>query len=668
METANQKPSPTYRCILAPPQYTAAAASEAEPPTPTPHPHQQTIPVTLQDEFARFPFPLSPFQKHSIEAIVHGSSVLVTAHTGSGKTVPAEFAIQYFVERGKKAVYCSPIKALSNQKYYEFQQKYPEISFGLLTGDNKINTCAHCLIMTTEILMNHLHNNVKEEDPVPPTATPSPPYDLQLHTDELAVVILDEVHYINDKHRGHVWERVIMSLPQHIQLVLLSATIDQPVEFATWVAKQTQRDIVLCSTSHRIVPLGHYSFVTTTELAFKKIKDKAIEQDIKRVVNRLVPLQTAKGQFQEAAYHDAARIKGYLTKYNVDMKRKYVVNKLLQHLTEENLTPALLFLFSRKQVEQVAAEITVNLLEFDSKVPYIARREVEQLLRGKLPNFAEYMALPQYEFIVSLLEKGIGIHHAGMVPIFREIVELFISKKYIKLLIATESFAIGLDCPIKSTLFIGFTKWDGDENRLIMPHEYTQMAGRAGRRGIDTIGYVIHCNNLFRLPAIVDYKHLLCGKPERFASKFDVTCEIILNCVVVAATTKATKRDMVQYAEKSMAANEMCKRMEAQRRRVEEACRAVQEFPVTDISESVKEYIEKRELVSQVSHKRRKELEKEMNDMILQFPRLMENVKKWEESEKRKREAAQEAAILEKMEAHLMNEVSAICRILQEMG
>lgn len=171
-------------------------------------------PVELEQQysahFATFPFPLSPFQKHAIQALVEGNHVLITAHTGSGKTLPAEFAICHFVRTAKKkVVYCSPIKALSNQKFYEFQQKYPDISFGLLTGDNKINPSADVLIMTTEILLNTLF---LLSQPVVPGKTGNSPIEIDIQN-ELACVVFDEVHYINDPHRGHVWEKCMMLLP-----------------------------------------------------------------------------------------------------------------------------------------------------------------------------------------------------------------------------------------------------------------------------------------------------------------------------------------------------------------------------------------------------------------------------------------------------------------------
>lgn len=644
----------------------------------------------LEQEFARFPYPLSPFQKHSIEAITKGQSVLVTAHTGSGKTVPAEFAIQYFVERGKKVIYCSPIKALSNQKFYEFQQKYPQISFGLLTGDNKINAAADCLIMTTEILMNTGNRGTGETtlEGDPNTLKGVHPYALCINIEtELAAVIFDEVHYINDADRGHVWERTIMSLPTHVQLILLSATIDQPIQFAEWIEQtdpltnNKKREVVLCSTTKRVVPLGHYSFITTTEAAYKKIKDKVVQEHIRRSVNKLVPLQTAEGRFQDGNIHDIASVLGHLDKNKVEMKRKYVLNKLLQHLTEKEMTPAILFLFSRKQVELCAQDVTTDLLEFDSKVPYMARHDAEQMIR-KLPNYAEYMALPQYETLIQLLEKGVGIHHAGMIPVFREIVELFISKKWIKLLIATESFAIGLDCPIKSAIFTGFTKWDGKQDRMLMPHEYTQMAGRAGRRGIDTIGYVIHCNNVFHMPSITEYKTLLSGTPERFKSKFQITTQIVLAEIAKDVEKKVevevddkkvddgiSIESVVQYMSQSMASKDMQKQAQKQEQLILGLQNAANQYVGnTGNTQVVKEYMEKKALLSMVSHKRQKELEKDLAAMSAQNKTLLSDVKQQEAYAELQKELHVEQERATYLSQYTLYQVQMACQILEDGG
>jgi len=504
-----------------------------------------------ETHFELYPYPLSDFQKYAIEAIVEKQHVLVTAHTGSGKTLPAEFAIQHFASLGKKVIYTSPIKALSNQKYYEFTKKYPDISFGLFTGDIKTNPEADVLIMTTEILMNYLFTSLND-------AASQDQTNLQFHIDiqnELGCVVFDEVHYINDAERGQTWEKTILMLPRHIQMVMLSATIDNPEGFANWCEKDdTAGDakcVYLASTHHRVVPLSHYGFITTTETVFKHIKDKPTQKFIKDNANCLIPLQNEHGVFNETSYKNIVKINKLFDDNKVRMNRKHTLNRLASFLKEREMLPAIGFVFSRKNVEQCAADITVPLNEDDSKVSYTVRNECEQIVR-KLPNYKEYLELPEYNQLVSLLEKGIGIHHSGMIPILREIVELMISKRYIKLLFATESFAIGLDCPIKTAVFTGITKFDGNFDRYLMAHEYTQMAGRAGRRGIDTVGHVVHCNNLFRTPMLSEYKTMLGGKPQKLVSKFRISYPLIFNLLKNGQTS-----NFHQFSQKSMVQNEI---------------------------------------------------------------------------------------------------------------
>ena len=353
--------------------------------------------------------------------------------------------------------------------------------------------------------------------------------DFQINIEkELACVVFDEVHYINDAHRGQNWEKTILMLPHHVQMIMLSATIDGPEKFAKWCERDGEKEVYLCSTNHRIVPLSHYGFLTTTEAIYKNIRDDSLKKEIRDNMNTLIPLQDHAGKYAESGRLILKRYQGLLKEKKVFMKRQHVLNQLSLYLRDNEMLPCIVFVFSRKQVERCAEEVTVPLLEDDSKVPYVVKKECDQILM-RLPNYKEYMNLPEYHQLVSLLEKGIGIHHSGMIPILREIVELMISKRYIKMLFATESFAIGLDCPIKTAVFSSVTKYDGSEERYLLPHEYTQMAGRAGRRGIDTVGYVVHCNNLFSLLPSNQYETLMSGVPQKLVSKYKITYNLILN-------------------------------------------------------------------------------------------------------------------------------------------
>ena len=382
--------------------------------------------------FSDYKLDLSDFQKYAIEGIIKGEHVLVTAHTGSGKTLPAEFAIKHFSKKGKKLIYTSPIKALSNQKFYDFTQKFHNIEFGLFTGDIKTNTEADVLIMTTEILMNTLFN--KNTD----TNTNNLQFQIDFDT-ELAAVVFDEIHYINDPDRGQVWEKSLLMLPPHIQMIMLSATIDDPERFARWCEEKPEstKQVYLCSTNHRVVPLSHYNYLTVPESNLKMIKDKQQQQLVRKYCNQVHCLQNEKGVFNVKLHGDLIKVNEIIMSHKLTSKRKFVLNDLSKYLRNNNMLPAIGFLFSRKQVEQCARDMTTPLLEDDSKIPFLVKKECDQILR-RLPNHEEYKRLPEYIELTGFLEKGIGIHHSGMIPILREIVELCITKKYIKLLFATE--------------------------------------------------------------------------------------------------------------------------------------------------------------------------------------------------------------------------------------
>jgi superfamily II RNA helicase len=507
---------------------------------------------TYQKHFNMFPYLLSPFQKFAIQGLVSGNHVLVTAHTGSGKSTPFEFAAEYFFSKGKKIIYCSPIKALSNQKFYDFTNRYPHISVGIVTGDIRVNQEASLLIVTTEILHNVLF--LKKHKATSTTGLQNSSSLLSFDMDfdlELGCVVFDEFHYINDPDRGAVWENSIMMLPLHIQILMLSATLDAPNKVASWIESRDkdkihEKQVYIASTSHREVPLKHYSFITVNQGIYKALKkDEVLCKEIKDSTNCLTLLQNEKGEFNEVGYYKVKKMLKLFSDKQVWVKRQHIINNVCKHLVEEGLLPAIFFVLSRKQLEQCAKEVTIVLLEDDSKVPYIARMEAEQILR-KLPNYKEYLELPEFGQLVCLLEKGIAIHHAGMISVFREIVELFLSKGYVKVLFCTETFALGVNFPIKTVLFTSATKFDGNGQRILWSHEYTQMAGRAGRRGHDKVGTVIHLNNLFGECDLTSYKNMMRGIPQTLVSKFKISYNLILNLIDIGS------EDYLKFCENSM--------------------------------------------------------------------------------------------------------------------
>lgn len=620
--------------------------------------------TSYESYFKLFKHDLSPFQKHAIQGIVDGNHVLITASTGSGKTLPAEFAIQHFVNMGKRVIYCSPIKALSNQKTYDFTQKYPDITFGLLTGDIKTNPSAQVLIMTTEILMNQLFIGNK-------TTENSLSFSIDIEN-ELGCVIFDEFHYINDEHRGHVWEQSILMLPPHIQMVMLSATLDDPKKSASWIESGNhKKQVVICSTDKRIVPLTHYIYMNGTEGLYKKVKDKETESKLRKSMDKCLPIRSADGIFNESTYREAKTVLDTLDKHDIHLKRKNVLNNLFAHLRDNTMLPAICFVFSRKAVEQCAEEITVPLLEDDSKVSYIVEKECESIIK-RLPNWREYCALPEYQSLVKLLEKGIGIHHSGMIPVLREIVEFMISKKYIKVLFATESFAIGLDCPIKTAVFINLKKYDGGEQpRFLLPHEYTQMAGRAGRRGIDEVGHVVHCVNLFELPSMTTYKEVLCGKPQMLESKFKIYYSVVLNLFKNAETVSV--EDIEEFISHSMMQVEidkisrgLCREAEALLQKIEQ-----KEANMANLKTSCETCKMYADLISKLefsANKKRKEVEANIRKIIGENPNLEKDYAYYNEVVKMKKTLEETYARFHSNEAYCRDTVERLLKILLEVG
>ena len=501
---------------------------------------EQNYPIENEEKYKEyysiFKYPLHSFQKWAIESTILGHHTLVCCPTGSGKSAAAEFAIHYFHSIGKKVIYCSPIKSLSNQKFADFKEKYPHISIGIKTGDISCNTEADVVIMTTEILSNFpLLGKVEQKS----IQTNTSVFCSTFPKSGLGVVIFDEIHMINDPDRGKVWEQAIMMLPPSVQIIGLSATLDNPERFAKWIEdvgaskhnnEVVSKEVYLTTKKERIVPLIHYSFITAPTGIFKAVKDKSMQEEIRSIIGKPFVIQSAKGEFQEGHYHKINKMLKLFEKHNVRIKRQHVLNEVAQHLVEKEMLPALCYVFSRKQLEVCAKEMTTNLLEFDSKIPYTIDRECEQIMR-KMPNYLEYLNLPEYIHLVSLLRKGVAIHHSGMIPILKEIVEILFAKGSIKLLFCTESVAIGLNLPVKTAIFTDVSKHDGHSLRMLHAHEYTQAAGRAGRLGFDTVGHVIHLNNLFRNVESIGYKQMMKGTPQKLVSKFKISYNLLLNLI-----------------------------------------------------------------------------------------------------------------------------------------
>lgn len=511
---------------------------------------KQHLNANIQQYFDFWPFELSNFQKWAIDGIVNEKNVVITAHTGSGKTLPAEFAIRYFHSKNKKVIYTTPIKALSNEKFNDLQGKFPEISFGILTGDIKYNPEADVLIMTTEILYNTLFQKMMLKKNVLTSDKIELHFDIDIET-ELGCVVFDEIHYINDKDRGRVWEESIMNLPKQVQIIGLSATIDAPENFCKWIENVKERETWLCTYHKRIVPLTHFAFVTYPDSYYEKLPieiKNIIEEE--KMHNKPIALKMENNSFKDKTYQKVLKVLKYLDskKTTHSVKPYFIMNKMIEYLKKNNILPALCFVFSRKMTRVYAEKITVPLFDEGSTIPSTIKKECKQILM-KLGNYREYISLPEYDWITKLLEKGIGVHHSGITPVFREMIEILFGKGYIKLLFATETFAVGINMPTKAVIFSSLTKYDGSKFRYLHSHEYSQMSGRAGRRGKDTKGYVFHLNGLFKYnqqPGSQELCKMLSGKPEMLKSKFKINFNSLLKMI------SGENFNFKEFVEKSM--------------------------------------------------------------------------------------------------------------------
>ncbi|KAL4778196.1 armadillo-type protein [Aspergillus varians] len=511
----------------------------------------------LVPDMARdWPFELDTFQKEAVYHLENGDSVFVAAHTSAGKTVVAEYAIALAAKHMTKAIYTSPIKALSNQKFRDFKNIFDEV--GILTGDVQINPEASCLIMTTEILRSMLYRGA----------------DL---IRDVEFVIFDEVHYVNDLERGVVWEEVIIMLPEHVTLILLSATVPNTQEFASWVGRTKKKDIYVISTAKRPVPLEHYLWAGKNkfkivdsnkrflENSWKEADDiisgkdkikaqKAAEAQAQSQASRGGPQGRGRGQAptrggprgggqrgggqRGGRGQPANRGTGNIARTGRGGGRttaaqdKTVWVQVVQHLRKENLLPACIFVFSKKRCEQNADSLS-NQDFSNATEKSLIHMTIEKSLTRLKP---EDRALPQILRLRELLSRGIAVHHGGLLPIMKEIVEILFAKTLVKVLFATETFAMGLNLPTRTVVFSGFRKHDGKSFRDLLPGEYTQMAGRAGRRGLDSVGYVIIVNSgKDEAPPAGALRKMILGDPTKLRSQFRLTYNMILNLLRVEA-------------------------------------------------------------------------------------------------------------------------------------
>ncbi|CAM9199818.1 unnamed protein product [Ectocarpus sp. 4 AP-2014] len=448
-----------------------------------------------------YPFTLDPFQKQAIEYIERNESVLVSAHTSAGKTVNAEYAIAKCLRDKQRVIYTSPIKALSNQKFRDLQEEFGDV--GLMTGDITINPSATCLIMTTEILRSMLYRGSEVMR-------------------EVAWVIYDEIHYMRDKNRGVVWEESIILLPHKVRFVFLSATIPNSKEFCGWIAKTHHQPCHVVYTDYRPVPLEHYIFPFGGEGLHLVVDNKGRfrENNFQKAMAKLQATP------EEQAVAEGKKTFGAKkqTKKKGEGSDLY---KIVRLVMDRSLDPAIVFSFAKKECEGNALQMSKLDFNDDSE-----KLLVEQVFGNAMESLAdEDRQLPQVEAILPLLKRGVGIHHGGLLPILKEVIEILFQEGLIKILFATETFSIGLNMPARTVVFTNTRKFDGQDFRWITSGEYIQMSGRAGRRGKDDRGIVIQMLDEKMDPQVA--KGMLYGEADALNSSYHISYNMLLNMLRV---------------------------------------------------------------------------------------------------------------------------------------
>ncbi|MFJ7902591.1 DEAD/DEAH box helicase [Streptomyces sp. NPDC096198] len=416
-----------------------------------------------------YDFGLDPFQIEACQALEAGKGVLVAAPTGSGKTIVGEFAVHLALLQGKKCFYTTPIKALSNQKYSDLCRRYGTEKVGLLTGDNSVNAEAPVVVMTTEVLRNMLYAGSST-------------------LLGLGHVVMDEVHYLSDRFRGAVWEEVIIHLPESVTLVSLSATVSNAEEFGDWL-DTVRGDTEVIVSEHRPVPLFQHV------LAGRRMYDlfeegeghrKAVNPDLTRLARMEATRPSYQDRRRGRSMREADRERERRQRSRVWTPGR---PEVIERLDAEGLLPAITFIFSRAACQAAVEQCLYAGLRLNDDE---AREQVRALVEERTAAIPteDLHVLGYYEWLEGL-ERGIAAHHAGMLPTFKEVVEELFVRGLVKAVFATETLALGINMPARSVVLEKLVKWNGEQHADITPGEYTQLTGRAGRRGIDVEGHAV---------------------------------------------------------------------------------------------------------------------------------------------------------------------------------
>ena len=459
----------------------------------------------VRDSFvARLGYLPDPFQVQAMDALDDGSSVLVAAPTGSGKTLVAEYAIHLALASGNRAFYTAPIKALSNQKYRDLCAIHGAANVGLVTGDNAVNAEAPVVVMTTEVLRNMI-------------------YASSTRLDRLAAVILDEVHFLQDAYRGPVWEEVIIQLDPTVQLVCLSATVSNADEVGEWLSTVRGHTEVVVETKRPVDLLTHFAFYDVSN-GQVVMHDTIVNGEASRSLEKL--MATAKSAPPRGQHGKRPR-----RRFSTPTRPETV-----DLLDENDMLPAIVFIFSRAQCEDavkscMTAGLVLTSRDEEDRIIEIVEGHVAAL------SASDRRAL-RYEEFLDQVGSGIACHHAGMIPMFKEAVEQCFVEGLVKVVFATETLAVGINMPARAVVIEKLTKYTGEHHMLLRASEYTQLTGRAGRRGLDRIGHAITLWNPF--VTFEQAAGLALSRSFRLTSAFRPTFNMAVNMVRRHSRTAAT--------------------------------------------------------------------------------------------------------------------------------
>lgn len=505
-----------------------------------------------------YDFALDAFQLDALTVLDAGESVLVAAPTGSGKTVVAEYAIASARHHGKRAFYTAPLKALSNQKYSDLVSHYGLGEVGLLTGDNSINSGAPIVVMTTEVLRNMIYADSHA-------------------LDNLGVVVLDEVHFLQDAYRGPVWEEVIIHLDPTVQLVCLSATVSNAEEVADWLTtvRGPTRAIV---EEHRPVELINHYVVGDKATDRVQMFDTLVGDKLNPEIERLEQNAARHGQsLPRSSSHRSAR-------RPPKRSRLYAPSRIdvVSLLKDQDLLPAIFFIFSRNQCNEAAAACLKSGIRFTTASE---RAEIAALIDERLDLFTDDdLAVLDFSQYANQLEAGIATHHAGMVPTFKEIVEACFVRGLVKVVFATETLAVGINMPARAVVIDKLTKFTGEHHQALKPSEYTQLTGRAGRRGLDSVGHALVLWSPFVSYAAV--AALALSRSFKLTSAFRPTYNMAAN--LIQTTSQVEARHLLNLSFAQFQANRDVVEVQARisrRSRERDRLRAQAESPYGDIHE-----------------------------------------------------------------------------------